>query len=115
LIFEQWLPPLVRLISAALVVGMIVQGEAVSGVMVWLAVLAAALLVVGVVGRAAALILAFVAAFSAAQIGLHPRQWPAAGVRRLHPAPGQRALSPCGRRRSITCTPSWARAAEAAP
>ena len=70
LIFEQWLPPLVRLISAALVVGMIVQGEAVSGVMVWLAVLAAALLVVGVVGRAAALILAFVAAFSAAQIGL---------------------------------------------
>jgi hypothetical protein len=70
LIFEQWLPPVVRLISAALVVGMLVQGEAVSGVMVWLAVLAAALLVLGVVGRAAALILAFVAAFSAAQVGL---------------------------------------------
>lgn len=70
LFFEQWVPPLVRLLSGALVAWMIIQGEAIVGVLAWLAAIAAGLLLLGVVGRAAALILAFVAAFSAAQVGL---------------------------------------------
>lgn len=70
LIFEQWLPPLVRLLGAALVGWMIVQGASLTGGLAWLAALAAVLLLLGVLGRAAALVLAFVAAFSAVQIGL---------------------------------------------
>ncbi|HHY57162.1 MAG TPA: CDP-alcohol phosphatidyltransferase family protein [Chloroflexi bacterium] len=70
LIFEQWLPPLVRLLGAALVGWMIVQGASLTGGLAWLAALAAVLLLLGALGRAAALVLAFVAAFSAVQIGL---------------------------------------------
>lgn len=70
LIFEQWLPPLVRLLGAALVGWMIVQGASLTGGLAWLAALAAVLLLLGALGRAAALVVAFVAAFSAVQIGL---------------------------------------------
>lgn len=72
LIFEQWLPPLVRLIGAALVAWMFAQGGAIAGALGWLATIAAGLLLLGVIGRAAALVLAFVATFSATQVGLHP-------------------------------------------
>lgn len=70
LIFEQWLPPLVRLLGATLVGWMIVQGDSLTGGLTWPAASAAMLLLLGVIGRAAALALAFVAAFSAVQIGL---------------------------------------------
>jgi CDP-diacylglycerol--glycerol-3-phosphate 3-phosphatidyltransferase len=72
LIFEQWLPPLVRLSGAALTLSMMMQGGALADGLVWFAAPGALLLVLGVVGRAAALTLAFVAAFSAVQFGLHP-------------------------------------------
>ncbi|HAJ36165.1 MAG TPA: hypothetical protein DCL15_10770 [Chloroflexi bacterium] len=71
LIFEQWTPPLVRLIGAALVLSMI-QGDALADGLAWFAAPGALLLLLGVVGRAAALMLAFVAAFSAVQVGLRP-------------------------------------------
>lgn len=64
--------PLLRLIGAALVVWMLVQGDALPDSLTWFAAAGALLLLLGVVGRAAALLLAFVAAFSAVQVGLRP-------------------------------------------
>lgn len=69
---EQGTPPLLRLIGAALVVWMLVQGDALPDSLTWFAAAGALLLLLGVVGRAAALLLAFVAAFSAVQVGLRP-------------------------------------------
>lgn len=66
---EQWLPPVVRLAGAALTAWLIAQGD-ISGAVLWLAAPAAILLLLGVVGRAAALVLAFVAAFVASSSGL---------------------------------------------
>lgn len=68
----QGAPPLLRLIGAVLVGWMMVQGDALPGSLAWFAALGALLLLFGVVGRAAALMLAFVAAFSAVQVGLRP-------------------------------------------
>lgn len=66
---EQWLPVVARLVSVALTSWLIVQGEF-TGAALWLAAAAALLLLVGVVGRVAALVLAFIAAFVASSNGL---------------------------------------------
>jgi len=68
-IFEQWLPVVARLAGAVLVGWMIGQGQ-LAGAALWLAAPAASLLLLGVVGRAAALVLAFIAAFAASYSGL---------------------------------------------
>jgi CDP-diacylglycerol--glycerol-3-phosphate 3-phosphatidyltransferase len=68
-IVEQWLPVAARLAGAVLTGWMIAQGQ-LAGAALWVAALAGILLLLGVVGRAAALVLAFVAAFAASSGGL---------------------------------------------
>lgn len=69
-IFEQWLPVVARLAGVVLTGWMVVQGH-IGGAALWLAAPAAILLLAGVVGRMAALVLAFLAALSATATGLH--------------------------------------------
>ena len=71
LVVEQWLPPLVRVTGALLTGWLIWQGTSLSPALAVLAGVAALSLLLGVVGRAGALVLAFVAAFSATAVGLH--------------------------------------------
>ncbi len=70
LVVEQWLPPLVRVTGALLTGWLIWQGTSLSPALAVLAGVAALSLLLGVVGRAGALVLAFVAAVSATSIGL---------------------------------------------
>lgn len=69
-IVEEWLPPLVRLTGALLTGWLIWQGDSLPLALTALATVAALSMVLGVIGRAGALALAFVAAFSAVAIGL---------------------------------------------
>ncbi|MFO7634565.1 MAG: CDP-alcohol phosphatidyltransferase family protein [Caldilinea sp.] len=69
-VVEQWLPPVARVTGALLTGWMVWQGDSLSAGVAFVAVAGSALLLLGVVGRAAALVLAFVAAFSATSIGL---------------------------------------------
>lgn len=67
---EEWLPPLARLSAAPLAAWLVWQGEGMSPMLAALAVIASLSLLLGVVARAGALVLAFVAAFSAVAVGL---------------------------------------------
>jgi CDP-diacylglycerol--glycerol-3-phosphate 3-phosphatidyltransferase len=69
-IVEEWLPPLVRLTGALLTGWLIWQGDSLPLALTALATVAALSMVLGVIGRAGALALAFVAAFSAVATGL---------------------------------------------
>lgn len=69
-IVEEWLPPLMRLTGALLTGWLIWQGDSLPLALTALAMVAALSMVLGVIGRAGALALAFVAAFSAVAIGL---------------------------------------------
>jgi CDP-diacylglycerol--glycerol-3-phosphate 3-phosphatidyltransferase len=70
LLFEQWLPLAARGAGALLTGWMLWRGDNFSNETAWLAGVAAILLVLGVVGRGAALVLAFLAAFNASSAGL---------------------------------------------
>jgi CDP-diacylglycerol--glycerol-3-phosphate 3-phosphatidyltransferase len=67
---EEWLPPLVRLTGALLTGWLVWQGDSLPPALTILALAAALSLLLGVAGRAGALALAFVAAFSATAVGL---------------------------------------------
>ncbi|MFM7584379.1 MAG: CDP-alcohol phosphatidyltransferase family protein [Caldilinea sp.] len=62
---EQWLPPCLRLVGAGLTVWLVWQAG-----MPWLALVAAASLLLGVLGRVGAVCLTFLAAWHATQMGL---------------------------------------------
>lgn len=70
-VVEEWLPPLVRLTGALLTGSLVWQGESLPPALAVLAAVAVLSLLLGVVGRAGALVLAFVAAISATNVGLH--------------------------------------------
>jgi len=72
LVLEQWLPPLVRLTGALLTGWLIWYGDSLSPALAVFAAVAALSLLLGIVGRVGALVLAFIAAFNAASVGLHP-------------------------------------------
>jgi CDP-diacylglycerol--glycerol-3-phosphate 3-phosphatidyltransferase len=71
-VVEQWLPIAARVTGALLIAWMLGQGDRVPPGAALPGAIAALFFLLGVVGRAAALITAFVAAFSATAIGLHP-------------------------------------------
>jgi CDP-diacylglycerol--glycerol-3-phosphate 3-phosphatidyltransferase len=70
-VIEEWLPPIARLTGALLTGWLVWQGEIAPPVLTVLAAVAALSLLLGVIGRAGALVLSFVAAVSATAVGLH--------------------------------------------
>ncbi|MFN3982469.1 MAG: CDP-alcohol phosphatidyltransferase family protein [Caldilinea sp.] len=69
-IVEEWLPLLARLTGALLAGWLIWQGDSLPLALIALATVAALSMLLGAIGRAGALTLAFIAAFSAVAVGL---------------------------------------------